>query len=97
MKYKMNVTIREPYTEEGTVGELFFKTDWEFSKNEKTYGNGYYARLKGEGFDPMGFDLRYDKSFDKAHPEKWIEEWARNYWNGKNGAWMVKEIEITKM
>ena len=39
-------------------------------------------------------DIRYDRSFNKSNKSKWLEEWARNYWCGKNGAWSVKEIDI---
>lgn len=96
MKYQMNVKIIDPNTEEGMVSGLFFQLDWEFSYDKKRYGNGFYARAKGKGFDPMGFDLRYDRSFDKNHPEKWMEEWARNYWNGREGAWQIARLDIQK-
>lgn len=97
MRYQMFVVITDPNTPEGMFSALNFILEWEFSYNAKTYGNGYSARLKGEGFDQMGFDLRYDKSFDKNHPEKWIETWARNYWNGKNEAWQVVKLGILKI
>jgi hypothetical protein len=97
MCYQMIVTISNPDTPKGMFSALNLNLEWKFSKNDKTYGNKYYVRVQGEGFEPMGFDLRYDKSFDKNHPEKWIEAWARNYWNGKDGAWQVAKLEIEKI
>lgn len=32
-----------------------------------------------------------------AEKKKWIEEFAKNYWNGKNGAWVIKSLEIKEM
>lgn len=32
----------------------------------------------------------------KQKRKKWLEEWARNYWSGENGAWAIKSLEITK-
>ena len=62
------------------------------------YGNGFYLTITNE--DDVyfkGFDLRYDRTFKKAEKKKWIEEFAKNYWNGKNGAWGIKSLEIKEM
>lgn len=97
MRYKMYVTITDPDVPKGTLNTLNFALDWVFSRNEKTYGNGYYARVKGEGFESMGFDLRYENSFDKNNKEKWLEEWAKGYWSGEKGSWKVEKLEIKKI
>lgn len=52
---------------------------------------------KAKNFESKFFDLRYDRSFRKSEKEKWLENWARNYWNGKNGAWGIKSLEIKEM
>lgn len=56
----------------------------------------FFLDIESNGFSTQYFDLRYDRSFKKAEKEKWLEEWARNYWNGKNDAWAIKSLEITK-
>ena len=97
MTYKMKVKIKEPNTPEGMVSGLYFELDCIFVHDENTYGNGYWLTIKGKWFGQNIVDLRYDRSFDKNHPEKWLEDWAKNYWSGKDGAWMIDTLEIKKM
>ena len=43
------------------------------------------------------FDVRYDKSFNVDKPDVWLKNWAKNYWNGCNGAWKIKRLQILKI
>lgn len=106
MIYKMKVTITDPHTEENMFSSLNFNLDCKFTYNPEQYGNGYYVTITSNKFFchgtdlriyGQGFDLRYDKSFDRNNKAKWLEEWAKNYWNGKNGAWAIKTLEIIKV
>lgn len=99
MIYKMKVTITDPCTKENMFSSLNFILDCKFTHNPEEYGNGYYVMItsNGDGFYGQGIDLRYDKSFDRHNKAKWLEEWAKNYWNGKNGAWAIKTLEIIKV
>lgn len=100
MNYKMKVIITDPETPAGMagmVGEMIIKMNCSFFYNSKQYGNGYSLKIRtDDGRFEQGFDLRYDKTFKKAEKEKWLEDWAKNYWNGKNGAWAIKTLEIIK-
>lgn len=98
MKYQMKVVIYNPETPEGMLSDLMFKLDCCFAHDPEQYGNGHYVAIKGKEM-PFGrevIDLRYDQSFDRNNKEKWLEAWARAYWSGKNGAYAVKSLEITK-
>lgn len=97
MNYEMKVKITDPHTPEGMTSELFFDLTCTFAYNEKQYGNGHYLVIKGKGFEPKHFDLRYDMSLIREGKEKWLEKWARSWWSGKNGAWTIKSLEITKI
>lgn len=97
MNYKMKVTITDPNTEEGMFSSLYFALDCHFVCNPEQYGNGYYVIIKSKEFYQQVIDLRYDKSFDRDNKAKWLEEWAKNYWSGKNGAWTIKTLDIIKV
>ena len=90
MEYKMKVVI----TKDGN--EKTYTLDCGFSYDEEQYGNGHCASIEGNDFHLQYLDIRYDRSFNKSNKSKWLEEWARNYWSGQNGAYYVKWIEITK-
>ena len=93
----MKVVITDPDTKEGMTSGLFFDIDCYFIYDEEQYGNKHYVYLKnGEGFEHY-IDLRYDASFRSDRKEEWLENWARNYWSGKNGAWSIKTLEIIKV
>ena len=91
MEYKMKVVI----TKDGN--EKTYSLECGFFYDEEQYGNGYCTSIKGKDFYPQYLDIRYDRSFNKSNKSKWLEEWARGYWSGKNGAWSVKEIDIIPM
>ena len=103
MKYEMKVAIEDSiskrvlYAEEEMPSRLFFTLNCDFCHDEEQYGNGHYVSIEGDGFSPKYFDIRYDRSFNRSNKSKWLEEWARSYWSGKNGAWIVKEIDIVPM
>lgn len=93
MKYKMVVDITDPNTPKGMFSGLRLKLECNFIHNPNNYGNGFYLFISGEDFHRC-FDLRYDKSFNFKKPEKWLENWANNYWNGENGAWVINKLKI---
>lgn len=97
MNYKMKVTITDPNTEEGMFSSLYFALDYNFVCNLKQYGNGYYVIIKSKEFYQQMIDLRYDKSFNPNNKTKWLKDWAKNYWSGKNGAWTIKTLAIIKV
>lgn len=97
MTYKMKVTITDPDTKDGMFSSLYFALDCKFVYNPEQYGNGYYVSIKCKEFYKQIIDLRYDKTFDRNNKEKWLENWARNYWSGKNGAWAIRTLEIIKV
>lgn len=97
MGYEMKVIIENPNIEEGMSSGLFFTLNCYFCYDEDQYGNGHYVSIEGKDFCSQYLDIRYDKSFNRNNKSKWLEEWARNYWSGKNGAWIVKKIDIVPM
>lgn len=97
MKYDMKVTITDPNTLGGMVSELVFDLTCNFVYDETQYGNGYYVSIQGKDFYRQVIDLRYDKSFDRDNKEKWLMDWAKSYWSGKDGAWVVKSLIIAKI
>lgn len=96
MDYKMKVSITDPNTPKGMTSELFFSLDCHFDYDEEQYGNGHYVCIAGKDFYRQVIDLRYDTEFDRNQKEKWLKQWAKKYWSGKNGAWAIKNLEITK-
>jgi hypothetical protein len=95
MKYNMTVTISDPNTKEGMNSTLILKLEADYSYVPDTYGNGYYLRIRGkEGFECI-YDLRYNMDFHKNDLEGFLKAWANSYWNGKDGAYKVDDLEIT--
>lgn len=94
MKYTMNVVIADPNTPKGMFSDIPMKLSCFFSYDPEQYGNGHMLRIKGaEGFSNV-YDLRYDRNFNRNNKAEYLEKWARSYWNGKDGAYYVKSIEI---
>lgn len=95
MNYKMTVIIADPNTESGKSSDMLIKLFVKFSQDKNTYGNGYYVRIVDETgqFENL-YDLRYLEKFDPNNKTAWLKEWALNYWNGKNGAYIVKSLTI---
>ena len=97
MGYEMKVIIEDPNTEEGMSSGLFFTLNCDFCYDEEQYGNGHYVSIEGKDFSSQYLDIRYDRSFNRSNKSKWLEEWAKSYWSGKNGAWIVKKIDIVSI
>ena len=96
MNYRMTALINDPNTEKDMNSDLFIVLRVTFTHNEGDYGNGYWVMIKGdEGFENF-YDLRYDTDFHADHKMSWLTYWAENYWNGKNGAYRLKGIKITR-
>ena len=88
LNYEMKVIVGKDKNEKEYALNCWFLYD------KEQYGNGYYVSIEGSDFSPRYLDIRYDRSFNKNDKSKWLEEWAKNYWSGKDGAWIVKEIDI---
>lgn len=98
MKYQIIVKITDPNTPKGMFSELMFILDCCFAYDSKQYGNGFFLRIGKKGtFETIDFDLRYDKTFNPDNKAEWLEQWAKKYWSGENGAWKIKEILIKKI
>lgn len=97
MNYKMKVVLSITNAPKGFQNEKVFKMECSFFYDKEQFGNGYFLTIESENFETKYFDLRYDCSFKKSEKEKWLKDWAKNYWNGKNGAWTVKTLEIIKL
>ena len=96
MNYNMTALIKDPKTAEGMNSDIFIRLKVSFTHNEDDYGNGYWVMIKGdEGFENF-YDLRYDKDFHANHKMAWLTEWAENYWNGENGAYILKGVKISR-
>lgn len=94
MKYSMTVIIADPNTSKGMTSDIVLKMTCTFGYDPKQYGNGYAVYIEdGEGFGNY-IDLRYDTSFDPDKKAEYLEKWARNYWNGEYGAYIVKSLNI---
>lgn len=98
MNYKMKVSITDPNTKEGMTSELTYSLNCIFVYDEEQYGKKTYLSISTDDgrFDNY-YDLRYDEHFRRDEKEAYLEYWARNYWSGKNGAWIIKEIDIVPM
>lgn len=97
LNYKMTVEIYDPDTPSGMFSSLKLYLFCEFFCDPNDFGNGCYVSIRGEGFSKNVFDIRYDKSFNIDEPDVWLKNWAKNYWNGCNGAWKTKSLQILKI
>ena len=88
MKYRMNIVVGNEITDHKVV----FSLNCNFFYDEEQYGNGHYVSIVGKDFSKQVIDLRYDTSFDRNNKEKWIEHWAKTYWNGKDGAYSLESL-----
>ena len=97
MKYNIDVVICNPNTPKGMNSDICLALTAEFVCDPNQYGNKHFVAIYGEGFSEQAYDIRYDRSFRRDHKEEWLENWARSYWNGKDGAYTVKRIKIEKI
>lgn len=97
LNYKMTVEIYDPKSTAGKLSclRLYLFCDVFCDRND--FGNGCYVSIRGEGFSKSFIDVRYDKSFNIAEPDVWLKDWAKKYWNGSNGAWKIKSLQILKI
>lgn len=94
LNYKMSVEIYDPKT---PVEELRLYLFCEVFCDGNDFGNGCYVSIHGERFSKIFIDVRYDSSFNIDVPDVWFKKWAKNYWNGRNGAWSIKRLQISKL
>lgn len=94
MKYKINLTIEHPNRKEQSQKTLYSY----FSHNDDDYGNGWYLSIIGRGNCSIDWciDLRY-KSFNPCKAIEFLESLCRDYWTGKDGAWRIVDLSITKI
>lgn len=97
LNYKMTVEIYDPDTPVGMFSSLRLCLFCEVICHPNDFGNGCYIAISGEGFSKNVFDVRYDKAFNIDETDIWLKNWAKNYWNGSNGAWKIKSIQILKI
>ena len=97
MNFNLKVEITDPETPKGMSSSLIFNLYAHFTYDEEQYGNGFYVCIRGQDFYRQVIDLRYDQTFDSSNKTLWLSEWAFNYWTGKNGAWSIKNLEISSM
>lgn len=96
--YKMNVTITDPNAEVDMCSGLYFilHCEWYFNSDLHCGDYGYYVIIKCNEFAEERYHLGYDRPLTIHQQIKWLEKWAKNYWNGKGDNWIVKTIEIEK-
>lgn len=97
LNYKMMVEIYDPDSPVGKFSCLKLNLFCDVFCDPNDFGNGCYITIRGEGFFKNVIDLRYDKSFNIVESDVWLKNWAKNYWNGCNGAWKVKSLQILKI
>lgn len=97
LNYKMSVEIYDPKASDAMFSCLRLHLFCDVFCDTHDFGNGCYVSIRGEGFSKNVFDVRYDKSFNIDEPDVWLKNWAKNYWNGCNGAWSVKNLQILKI
>ena len=97
MTYKMNVEIYDPNTPKGMFSGLRLCLFCDVFCDSGDYGNGCFVSIRGDDFSENVFDVRYDKTFNIDEPDVWFKNWAKNYWNGRYGAWRIKRLQILKL
>lgn len=97
LNYKMSIEIYDPESPAGMYSSLRLNLFCEVFCDPNDFGNGCYVSIREEGLSKTLFDVRYDKSFNIAEPDVWLKIWARNNWNGCNGSWKIKSLQILKI
>ena len=96
MKYLINAVICDPYTPEGMNSDILFKLTAEFAVDPKTYGKKTWLYIHGNKNFEAYYDLRYDSEYHRGQEKEFLEYWAHTYWSGKDGAYIVKTLDITE-
>ena len=94
ISYKMKVTITNPNTEFGMFSGLTIILHCKFYYDNEINSLGYYVEIEGKEFLQERYVLGYSSLLSEQDQIKWLEKWARNYWDGKGDTWTVKTIEI---
>lgn len=96
MKSIFLVTITDPQTPAGMNSDIIFKLIATLEKEKaKTYGNGFFLRITNDSSDYENIiDLRFEKGFEPEKLNDFIQVWASNYWSGKNGSYILKNIKF---
>ena len=93
MKFHVEITITN---RDGKV--LTESAEIEFYNHPNDYGNGYGMAVESklEPFGEQGYDIRYDKDFNKNYPIEYIASFYDRRYNAKDGAWKLLAISIRK-
>ena len=94
--YKMKVTITDPNTEVDMFSSLSIILHCKFYYDKSINSLGYYVEIEGKEFLQERYILGYFNLLSERQQIKWIENWARNYWDGKDDTWTIKTLEIEK-
>ena len=80
------------------MASLEFKVRVSFSYSPDDYGNGYYMFIEGqnEPFGGQGYDIRYDRNFNRNKKIGYIARYFENRYDGENGAWTLLAIKIAE-
>lgn len=97
LNYKMTVEIYDPESLVGKFSSLRLYLFCDVFCETNDFGNGCYVSIHGEGFSKNVYDVRYDNSFNLDEADLWLKDWAQNYWDGCNGAWKIKSIQVLKI
>lgn len=91
MKFNYTLTL------ERDGEKMTFNPEVEFSRDEDTYGNGFYMLVENCGLGYMNsFDCRYDRRLDPKKLNEYFPVFARDRWDGENGSAKLIEIEEVK-
>lgn len=93
MHYKMKVVICHP---ENTAKERTYNIDCVFIYDPSTYGNGHWLGLFFDNGSEYYEDLRYFTEVPISNKIGVLAWWANAHWTGKDGAFAVKSLEISK-
>lgn len=94
MKYLMNAVVCDPYTPDDMNSDILFKLTAEFAVDPNTYGKKTWLYIHGNKHFEAYYDLRYENEYHRGKEKEFLEYWARNYWCGKEGAYILKTLDI---
>lgn len=92
MKYKILVEIINPAKTITKTKDLTAT----FYYDPEQYGNKHFVSIRSQDSE-WNYDIRYDTDFRSDNKAGWLENWAKNYWSGEQGAWSILHLEITKI
>lgn len=94
----MKLSITNPNTEVDMYSCLYLILNcrWYFNADLHCGDYGYYVTIKGNEFAEKRYHLGYDRPLSMYQQIKWLENWALNYWDGKDNTWIIKKLEIER-